>query len=76
MIGGLEVYQKYFAGMSAQEVTQLFLMPQEHPGITEGDPRVQGYQLGKRGLDDVFQQIKASRLPRARLVLGTRSRSR
>jgi glycosyltransferase involved in cell wall biosynthesis len=58
-MGGVGVYQKYLAGMSAQDVTQIFLMPQEHAGIMEGDPRVQGYALGKRGLGGVFRQIRA-----------------
>lgn len=58
-MGGVGVYQKYLAGMSAQEVTQVFLMPQEHAGIMEGDARVQGYTLGKRGFGGVFRQIRA-----------------
>lgn len=58
-MGGVGVYQKYLAAMSAQEVTQVFLMPQEHAGIMEADPRVQGYQLGKRGLGGVFRQVRA-----------------
>lgn len=58
-MGGAGVYQKYLAGMSALDVKQFFLMPQEHAGIMEGDPRVLGYQLGKRGLGGVFRQIRA-----------------
>lgn len=61
-MGGVGVYQKYLAEMSAQVVTQVFLMPQEHAAIMEGDTRVHGYALGKRGLGGVFRQIRALRM--------------
>ncbi len=58
-MGGVGVYQKYLAGMSPEEATQIFLMPSEHAAIMEGDTRVQTYSLGKRGLTGVWNQIRA-----------------
>lgn len=60
-LAGIGVYQKYLAQMSARDVTQIFLMPQEHAEIMAGDPRLRCYRLGKRGPGGVFRQIIALR---------------
>jgi len=57
-MGGVGVYQKYLAGMDSVSVDQIFLMPEPHAGIMEGDPRVVTYPVSKRGPSAVLSQIR------------------
>lgn len=56
-MGGVGVYQKYLAGMSTEDVNQIFLMPEPHVGIMEGDLRVLTFPMRKRGFGAVLRHI-------------------